>query len=191
MKKIFNVIGICALMSYLFIFPSCEESYDEEELLSDIEKKKIELEKEKTFVFARDTFHLPAKITQIDSSYYFVEPDVVNYVYSFNASNKEEIMHRLFELTSKLSEYGNFELNREKKFFRLGVTPLKDAKIDVSDDAAQWYFVGSNGRLYNISFDSDSETPNFSIGEFLYRLNEDNTLGIPTPPSIHPIVVSD
>ena len=29
MKKIFNVIGICALMSYLFIFPSCKESYDE------------------------------------------------------------------------------------------------------------------------------------------------------------------
>ena len=179
MKKIFNVIGICALISYLFIFSSCKESYDEEELLSDIEKKKIELEKEKTFVFARDTFHLPAKITQIDSSYYFVEPDVVNYVYSFNASNKEEIMHRLFELTSKLSEYGNFDLNREKKIFRLGVTPLKDAKIDVSDDAAQWYFVGSNGRLYNISFDSDSETPNFSIGEVLYRLNEDNTIDIP------------
>lgn len=39
MKKIFNVIGICALMSYLFIFPSCETTYDEEELLSDIEKR--------------------------------------------------------------------------------------------------------------------------------------------------------
>ncbi|MBR6112008.1 MAG: hypothetical protein IKQ08_08695 [Paludibacteraceae bacterium] len=191
MKKIFNVIGICALMSYLFIFPSCKESYDEEELLSDIEKKKIELEKEKTFVFAGDSFHLPAKITQIDSSYYFVEPDVVNYVYSFNASNKEAIMHSLFDLTSKLSEYGNFDLNREKKFFRLEVTPLSEAKIEVSNDATHWYFVGSNGRLYNISFDSDSETPNFSIGEFLYRLNEDNTLYIPLPPSIHPIVVSD
>lgn len=191
MKKIFNVIGICALMSYLFIFPSCKESYDEEELLSDIEKKKIELEKEKTFVFAGDSFHLPAKITQIDSSYYFVEPDVVNYVYSFNASNKEAIMHSLFDLTSKLSEYGNFDLNREKKFFRLEVTPLSEAKIEVSNDATHWYFVGSNGRLYNISFDSDSETPNFSIGEFLYRLNEDNTLYIPLPPSIHPIDVSD
>ena len=173
------------------IITYCKESYDEEELLSDIEKKKIELEKEKTFVFAGDSFHLPAKITQIDSSYYFVEPDVVNYVYSFNASNKEEIMHRLFELTSKLSEYGNFDLNREKKFFRLEVTPLSEAKIEVSNDATHWYFVGSNGRLYNISFDSDSETPNFSIGEFLYRLNEDNTLYIPLPPSIHPIVVSD
>ena len=191
MKKIFNVIGICALMSYLFIFPSCKESYDEEELLSDIEKKKIKLEKEKTFVFAGDTFHLPAKITQIDSSNSFCEPKEVNLTYSFNASNKEAIMHRLFELTSKLSEYGNFDLNREKKFFRLGVTPLKDAKIEVSNDATHWYFVGSNGMLYNISFDSDSETPNFSIGEVLYRLNEDNTLYIPLPPSIHPIVVSD
>ena len=191
MKKIFNVIGICALMSYLFIFPSCKESYDEEELLSDIEKKKIELEKEKTFVFAGDTFHLPAKITQIDSSNSFCEPKEVNLTYSFNASNKEAIMHSLFDLTSKLSEYGNFDLNREKKFFRLEVTPLSEAKIEVSNDATHWYFVGSNGRLYNISFDSDSETPNFSIGEFLYRLNEDNTLYIPLPPSIHPIVVSD
>ena len=172
MKKIFNVIGICALMSYLFIFPSCKESYDEEELLSDIEKKKIELEKEKTFVFAGDTFHLPAKITQIDSSYYFVEPDVVNYVYSFNASNKEEIMHRLFELTSKLSEYGNFDLNREKKFFRLGVTSLKDAKIDVSDDATRWYYVGSNGKIYYISFDENSEEPCFEISNGLWEIDE-------------------
>ena len=43
MKKIFNVIGICALMCYLFIFPSCEKTYDEDELLSDIEKKRNEI----------------------------------------------------------------------------------------------------------------------------------------------------
>ena len=42
MKKIFNVIGICALTSYLFIFPSCEKAYDEDELLRDIERKKNE-----------------------------------------------------------------------------------------------------------------------------------------------------
>ena len=40
-------------------------------------------------------------------------------------------------------------------------------------------FWGSNSSLYYISFDSDSETPNFSIGEVLYRLNEDNTIDIP------------
>ncbi len=43
MKKIFNVIGICALISYLFIFSSCETTYDEDELLSDIEKKGMKL----------------------------------------------------------------------------------------------------------------------------------------------------
>ena len=189
MKKIFNVIGICALMSYLFIFPSCKESYDEEELLSDIEKKKIELEKEKTFVFAGDTFQLPARIKKIDSTYVYGLFEDTSYTYSFNASDKEAIKQCLFELTSKLSEYGNFELDRQ--YIYMGVTPLSEAKIEVSNDATHWYFVGSNGRLYNISFDSDSETPNFSIGEVVYRLNEDNTLDIPIPPSIHPIVVSD
>ena len=39
MKKIFNVIGICALISYLFIFPSCEESYDEDELFERYREK--------------------------------------------------------------------------------------------------------------------------------------------------------
>ena len=192
MKKIFNVIGICALMSYLFIFPSCEKTYDEDELLSDIEKKRNEIElKERTLVFAGDTFQLPARIHQIDSTYFYGSPDFNTYTYSFNTSEKEAIIQRLFELTSKLSEYGNFELQREDIRLRYGVTPLSEAKIEVSNDATHWYFVGSNGRLYNISFDSDSETPNFSIGEFLYRLNEDNTLYIPLPPSIHPIVVSD
>ena len=188
MKKIFNVIGICALMSYLFIFPSCKESYDEEELLSDIEKKKIELEKEKTFVFAEDTFQLPARIKKINSTYVYGIIDS-SYTYSFNASDKEAIKQQLFELTSKISEYGNFDLDRQ--YIYLGVTPLSEAKIDASNDVTYWYFVGSNGNLYYISFDSDSEIPNFSIGKRTYTLNEDNTLDIPMPPSIHPIVVSD
>lgn len=189
MKKIFNVIGICALMSYLFIFPSCKESYDEEELLSDIEKKKIELEKEKTFVFAGDTFQLPARIKKIDSTYVYGIIDS-SYTYSFNASDREAIKQQLFELTSKISEYGNFELHRENIY--MWVTPLNEALTEVSsDDATDWYFVGSNGMLYNISFDSDSEIPNFSIGKRIYTLNEDNTLYIPLPPLTHPIVVFD
>ncbi len=112
------------------------------------------------------------------------------YYYSFKASDKEAIKQQLFELTSKISEYGNFELHRKNIY--MGVTPLNETLTEVSsDDATDWYFVGSNGMLYNISFDSDSESPNFSIGEYMYRLNEDNTLYIPLPPSIHPIVVSD
>ena len=192
MKKIFNVIGICALISYLFIFSSCEESYDEDELLRDIDKKRLEMEmKERTFVYEGDIFQLPARIKKIDSTYVYglFEDTSYTYTYSFNASDREAIKQHLFELTSKLSEYGNFELDRQ--YIYLGVTPLSEAKIEVSNDATHWYFVGSNGRLYNISFDSDSENPNFSIGEYMYRLNEDNTLYIPLPPSIHPIIVSD
>ena len=173
MKKIFNVIGICALMSYLFIFPSCKESYDEEELLSDIEKKKIELEKEKTFVFAGDTFHLPAKITQIDSSNSFCEPKEVNLTYSFNASNKEAIMHSLFDLTSKLSDFGNFVFDRGEKFFIYGDTPLKDAKIDVSDDATRWYYVGSNGKIYYVFFYELLGESYFEITNGLFQIDED------------------
>ena len=172
MKKIYTVLGSCALMCYLFIFPSCKESYDEEELLSDIEKKRIELEKEKTFVFAGDTFHLPAKITQIDSFNSFCEPEEVNLTYSFNASNKEAIMHSLFDLTSKLSDFGNFDFDRGKKFFIYGDTPLKDAKIDVSDDATSWYYVGSNGKIYHISFDENSEEPCFEISNGLWLIDE-------------------
>ncbi|MBE6327809.1 MAG: hypothetical protein E7077_12290, partial [Bacteroidales bacterium] len=102
MKKIFNVIGICALMCYLFLFPSCENSYDEEELLSDIDKKMKEIEKEKMFVFAGDSFQLPARIKKIDSTYVYGIIDS-SYTYSFNASDKEAIKQQLFELTSKIS----------------------------------------------------------------------------------------
>lgn len=163
MKKIFNVIGICALTSYLFIFPSCKESYDEEELLSDIEKKKIELEKEKTFVFAGDTFQLPARIKQIDSTKFIGSPGEPSYKYSFNASDKEAIMQSLFKHTSELSEYGNFELSQEQNFMRT-TPPLREVKIEVSDDATHWYFVDTNSsKICSISFYLDSENPYFII----------------------------
>lgn len=187
MKKIFNVIGICALMCYLFIFPSCESSYDEDELLSDIEKKRNEIElKERTLVFAGDTFQLPARIHQIDSTYFYGSPDFNTYTYSFNTSEKEAIIQRLFELTSKLSEYGNFELQREDIRLRYGVTPLSEAKIEVSNDATHWYFLGSNSSLYYISF--DSVNPFFSIGLGSYSINEDYIIDAPSIP-LPPIIV--
>lgn len=164
MKKIFNVIGICALMSYLFIFPSCETTYDEEELLSDIEKKRNEREmKERTFVFAGDTFHLPARIKQIDSTKFIGSPGEPSYKYSFNASDKEAIMQSLFKHTSELSEYGNFELSQEQNFMRT-TPPLSEVKIEVSDDATHWYFVDTNSsKICSISFYLDSENPYFII----------------------------
>ena len=164
MKKIFNVIGICALMSYLFIFPSCETTYDEEELLRDIEKKRNEIEiKERTFVFAGDTFHLSARIKQIDSTKFIGSPGETSYKYSFNASDKEAIMQSLFKHTSELSEYGNFELSQEQNFMRT-TPPLSEVKIEVSDDATHWYFVDTNSsKICSISFYLDSENPYFII----------------------------
>ncbi|MEE1084423.1 MAG: hypothetical protein UH850_11925 [Paludibacteraceae bacterium] len=164
MKKIFNVIGICALMSYLFIFPSCEKTYDGEELLRDIEKKKNEREmKVRTFVYAGDTFHLPARIKQIDSTKFIGSPGEPSYKYSFNASDKEAIMQSLFKHTSELSEYGNFELSQEQNFMRT-TPPLSEVKIEVSDDATHWYFVDTNSsKICSISFYLDSENPYFII----------------------------
>ena len=186
MEKIFNVIGICALMSYLFIFPSCEKAYDEEELLSDIEKKRNEREmKERTFVYAGDTFHLPARIKQIDSTKFIGSPGEPSYKYSFNASDKEAIMQSLFKHTSELSEYGNFELSQEQNFMRT-TPPLSEVKIEVSDDATHWYFLGSNSSLYYISF--DSENPYFSIGLGSYSINEDYIIDAPSIP-LPPIIV--
>ena len=164
MKKIFNVIGICALISYLFIFSSCEESYDEDELLRDIDKKRLEMEmKERTLVYAGDTFHLPAKIKQIDSTKFIGSPGEPSYKYSFNASDKEAIMQSLFKHTSELSEYGNFELSQEQNFMRT-TPPLSEVKIEVSDDATHWYFVDTNSsKICSISFYLDSENPYFII----------------------------
>ena len=164
MKKIFNVIGICALMCYLFIFPSCEKTYDGEELLRDIEKKKNEREmKVRTFVYAGDTFHLPARIKQIDSTKFIGSPGEPSYKYSFNASDKEAIMQSLFKHTSELSEYGNFELSQEQNFMRT-TPPLSEVKIEVSDDATHWYFVDTNSsKICSISFYLDSENPYFII----------------------------
>ena len=164
MKNIFNVIGICALMCYLFIFPSCEKTYDGEELLRDIEKKKNEREmKVRTFVYAGDTFHLPARIKQIDSTKFIGSPGEPSYKYSFNASDKEAIMQSLFKHTSELSEYGNFELSQEQNFM-MTTPPLSEVKIEVSDDATHWYFVDKNSsKICSISFYLDSENPYFII----------------------------
>ncbi|MBE6328416.1 MAG: hypothetical protein E7077_15455 [Bacteroidales bacterium] len=164
MKKIFNVIGICALMCYLFLFPSCEKTYDGEELLRDIEKKRNEREmKVRTFVYAGDTFHLPARIKQIDSTKFIGSPGEPSYKYSFNASDKEAIMQSLFKHTSELSEYGNFELSQEQNFMRT-TPPLSEVKIEVSDDATHWYFVDTNSsKICSISFYLDSENPYFII----------------------------
>ena len=119
--------------------------------------------KVRTFVYAGDTFHLPARIKQIDSTKFIGSPGEPSYKYSFNASDKEAIMQSLFKHTSELSEYGNFELSQEQNFMRT-TPPLSEVKIEVSDDATHWYFVDTNSsKICSISFYLDSENPYFII----------------------------
>ena len=61
--------------------------------------------------------------------------------------------------------------------FRYDTTPLKDAKIDVSDNTTHWYFVGSNGNLYYISYDSNNHI--FTIGTGMFTIDENNIIQAP------------
>lgn len=179
MKKIFNVIGICALMSYLFIFPSCKESYDEEELLRDIEKKKLEIKKEKTIVLEGYTLNLPVRVTQeqIKSSI----DDFYNYcIYRFDPS-KDAIIESLFRQTELLSEYGNFDLiNARIKGHHYG-EPLKDfitgSESSITDK--KWNFVDPNNVIKEIGFSEDPESSYFTINNFWCQISEDGIVEAP------------
>ena len=171
MKKIFNVIGICALMSYLFIFPSCEESYDEEELLRDIEKKKNEnkkieeaqkalIEAQKTFIidFEGDTFTLPVKVlpVYIESPYTAYGYKGV-YSYIFDRSDKEVIMKSLFEQTAKISKIGNILLTPVLIF------PININFSDVLEENYWLYVKSENGYIRKIQFSFEGDKASFII----------------------------
>ena len=171
MKKIFNVIGICALMSYLFIFPSCEESYDEEELLRDIEKKKNEnkkieeaqkalIEAQKTFIidFEGDTFTLPVKVlpVYIESPYTAYGYKGV-YSYIFDISDKEVIMKSLFEQTAKISKIGNILLTPVLIF------PININFSDVLEENYWLYVKSENGYIRKIQFSFEGDKASFII----------------------------
>lgn len=190
MKKIFNVIGICALMSYLFIFPSCEESYDEDELLRDIDKKRLEMEmKERTIVLEGYTLNLPVRVTQeqIKSSI----DDFYNYcIYRFNPSEKDAIKESLFEQTALFSEYGNFDClgARAEKGHRYG-EPLKEfiAESESSITDMKWNFVDPNNVIKEIVFSEDSESSYFTIHNFWCQISEDGIVEAPTLEIFTPI----
>ena len=185
MKKIFNVIGICALISYLFIFPSCEESYDEDELLRDIEKKKNEnkkieeaqkalIEAQKTFIidFEGDTFTLPAKVlpVYIESPYTAYGYKGV-YSYIFDISDKEVIMKSLFEQTAKISKIGNILLTPDRIFPKS--INISDVLINFSDvlEENYWqYVISENDFIRKIRFSFEGDKASFII-------DHDNFLG--------------
>lgn len=172
MKKIFNVIGICALMSYLFIFPSCEKAYDEEELLRDIEKKRNEnkkieeaqkalIEAQKTFIidFEGDTFTLPVKVlpVYIESPYSAYGYKGV-YSYIFDISDKEVIMKSLFEQTAKISKIGNILLTPDRIF------PKSINFSDVLEENYWQYVISENDYIRKIRFSFEGDKASFIIG---------------------------
>ena len=171
MKKIFNVIGICALMSYLFIFPSCESAYDEEELLRDIEKKRnenkeieeaqkalIEAQKTSIIVFEEDTFTLPVKVlpVYIESPYSAYGYKGV-YSYIFDISDKEVIMKSLFEQTAKISKIGNILLTPVLIF------PININFSDVLEENYWLYVKSENGYIRKIQFSFEGDKASFII----------------------------
>ena len=192
MKKIFNVIGICALISYLFIFSSCEESYDEEELNRDIQKKLAEMKaaedarkaeeeaKKVDFVtFGADTFQLPVKVMPIFHEAIITEWPAFQadayYTYSVDPADVEAVKQSLYEQTAALSEYGNFMLDRMKTEFTYG-TPLKDALSKVTDEHNEWFYVGKDRELYTITFSEDSTNVSFRIKDSWYPMGPNETV---------------
>ncbi len=195
MKKIFNVIGICALMSYLFIFPSCKESYDEEELNRDIQKKLDEMKaaeearkaeeeaKKVDFVtFGADTFQLPVKVMPIFHEAIITEWSAFQadayYTYSVDPADVEAVKQSLYEQTAARSEYGNFMLDRMETGFTYG-TPLKDALSEVTDEHNEWFYVGKDRELYTITFHDDSTNVSFCISESMYPMGPNETVEAP------------
>ena len=196
MKKIFNVIGICTLMSYLFIFSSCEETYDGEELDRDIQKKLAEMKaaedarkaeeesKKVDFVtFGADTFQLPVKVMPIFHEAIIPQTEWgyfqdAYYTYSVDPADVETVKQNLYVQTAALSEYGNFMLDRMKTGFTYG-TPLKDALSEVTDEYNEWFYVGKDRELYTITFHDDSTNVSFCISESMYPMGPNETVEAP------------
>ncbi len=189
MKKIFNVIGICALMSYLFIFPSCEKAYDEEALLSDIEKKKNEnkkieeaqkvlIEAQKTFIidFEGDTFTLPVKVLPVFYNVYTTQKDTGYFCYKFNISDKDTIMKCLFEQTEKKSIHKNFHIEPHLFDEELDVF-LKNVIVEVPEGNYYWHYIKSpNDTVRTISFNDDSGDPYFFIKKDSYYIDDNDNV---------------
>lgn len=189
MKKIFNVIGICALMSYLFIFPSCEKAYDEDELLRDIERKKnekkrleeaqkalIEAQKTSIIVFKGDTFTLPAKVLPVFNNVYTIQGDTGYFHYKFNISDKDAIMNSLFEQTAKISIHKNFHI--EPYLFDEKLNDfLKNVIIEASKEEYYWHYIkNQNDTVRTIRFNMDSKDPYFIIEKDCYYIDENDNV---------------
>lgn len=189
MRKIFNVIGTCCLLSASLAFSSCEKTYDEEELNRDIQKKLNEKKAAEeaewlakttdAIVLEGDTLNLPVRVTPelIKDDYRYFN----QIIYRFDPSEKDAIIESLFGQTALLSEYGNFDwIDARSKGHCYG-EPLKEfiAGSESSNHDELWYFVNSNNVVKEIDFSADAESSYFTIHNFWSQISED---GIVEPP---------
>lgn len=188
MGKIFNVIGTCCLLSTTLAFSSCEVTYDEEELNRDIQKKLNEKKAAEeaewlakttdAIVLEGDTLNLPVRVTPelIKGGYRYFQ-----IIYRFDPSEKDAIIESLFEQTSLLSEYGNFNwINARHKDHCFG-EPLKEfiAGSESSTNDELWNFVDSNNVVKEIEFSADAESSYFTINDFWIQISEDGIVKSP------------
>lgn len=192
MEKIFNVLGISALVSTCFLISSCETSYDEEELDRDIQKKLEAMKdagKVNSVTYGANTFSLPVKVTpelhgKDDLTYIGQWPFIPGfstepyYTYFVDSADAEAIKQSLYEQSAALSEYGNFILDRAETGFTYG-TPLKDALTEVKDKDNGWFFLGKDRKLYTIKFFEESDGVIFKISDSVYPLEENDTVAPP------------
>lgn len=186
MKKVFNVIGACTLMCSLFMFSACEETYDEEELNRDIEKKLAEMkaaELERTttkkIAVGADTLYLPVRVKPIVNENYnsYFPEESAYYLYQFNPEDKEDIINSLKEQTAATSEFGNFMLDRGDVYY--GSTYLKDALSTTLDDD-KWLFVEDDPiRIMSVEFDLENNTFRI-VKDYIFNLDENHIVQPPT-----------
>lgn len=197
MGKIFNVIGACCLLSAGLSFSSCKETYDEEELDRDIQKKLNEKKEEEegwlakttdVIVLEGDTLKLPVRVTPEK-----IEGDYIEhysyYIYHYDPSEKDAIKESLFRQTALLSEYGNFDWLKARINGHSYGEPLKEyiAGSESSTKDNNWYFVDSNNIIKEIVFEEELGKPHFTISDFWCQISEDGTVQVPAIEPSNPI----
>ncbi len=168
MKKLSYVIATCALIGSSFILSSCDEDDDREIKKDDGNTVVVESKTTDVIVFDGDTFRLPVKVTNKGNDYY-----------AYITSDKDKIFLSLFDQTAKLSEYGNFSLDRNVKPFEFGVTKLKDATFPCEDEN-KWNFVGKRASFVaSVYFDSDSTSISTFHFSNAFPLDENHVIQLP------------
>lgn len=166
MKKLNYVFCTCLLIGFIYTLSSCREE-DDDNIKEDGKTVVIESKSTNMIIFNEDTFYLSVKVTKKD-----------NDTYIYRTADKDAIFLKLFDQSAKLSEYGNFSLDKDKKSFEYGKTQLKSA-ILTCEDENNWYYVGKNAKFVSsIKFNDTSKTPTIKLSNE-YPLDENHVILAP------------